>query len=67
MVSNNPDEPQASTLHAAAAGKADPGAVMDPGGSIDVATTGDGVPTDPSGKDKTPPPGVTDFNFDLLA
>lgn len=71
MVSNNPAnksaQPQASLLHAPAAGTADPAAVMNPGGTIDVASTGDGVPTDPSGKDKQPPPGVTDYNFDLLA
>ena len=56
MVSNNPSDSQASTLHAAAAGKADPGAVMDPGGTIDVAT-GTVIPNDPVGKDK--PPGAT--------
>ena len=66
MVSNNSSEPQASTLHAPAAGKGDPGTVMDPGGSIDVAT-GTVIPNDPSGKGQQPPPGATDYNFDLLA
>ncbi len=66
--SNNPAEPllPASLTSNATAGTADdPGAVMDPGGTIDVASTGDGVPTDPVGRDK--PPGVSDYNLDLLA
>jgi hypothetical protein len=58
MTSNNPTESQASPRYGAAAGAAKvPGAILDPRATIEVASTGDGTVTDPSGRD-TKPPGV---------
>lgn len=70
MVSNDPTnkpaQPQAFPLHAPAAGAADPSAIMDPGGTIETAAQGSGPVNDPPASDNKPP-GVTDYNFDLLA
>jgi hypothetical protein len=64
MVSNNsaePLSPMSSPSDAKAGAAHDPGAVLNPRDVIDVASTGDGIPTDPVGRDK--PPGVADFDL----
>jgi hypothetical protein len=52
MLSNNSDQPQASPSKA---GEADSVPYLNPGSPIEVASTGGGTITDPSGKDTKPP------------
>jgi len=52
MLSNNSDQPQASP---AKAGEADSVPYLNPGSPIEVASSGNGTITDPSGKDTKPP------------
>jgi hypothetical protein len=63
MLSNDsghkPSEPQASPSKA---GEADPVPFLNPGSPIEVASTGGGTITDPSGKD-TKPPGYQSDSF----
>jgi hypothetical protein len=49
---NNPNQPQASPSKA---GEADSVPFLNPGDPIEVASTGNGTVTDPSGKDNKPP------------
>lgn len=54
---NNPTEPRETKAQVQ---------VLNPRGTIEVASTGGGTVTDPSAKD-TKPPGVTDPDLSLLA
>ncbi|MFL6233033.1 MAG: hypothetical protein ACJ76N_07860 [Thermoanaerobaculia bacterium] len=64
MLSNDPKDSQASPHpDPKAAGTTQP-PVLDPRSPIEVASTGNGTTTDPSGKD-TRPPGV--YDADSLA
>jgi hypothetical protein len=63
MLSNNPAEPQASPLPGASAEAAVP--LLDPHSGIEVASTGTGTVTDPSGHDK--PPGIGSGDSNLIA
>jgi len=56
MLSNNPAEPQGSPLGDAEAGAAeDSTPVMNPRGTIEVASGGNGTVNDPPGADIKPP------------
>lgn len=54
MLTQNPNEPKAQT--ASNSGKGEPrAALLDPHSPIEVASTGNGTTTDPSGPDTKPP------------
>jgi hypothetical protein len=60
MLSNDPNEPQASPpSDPKATGTAQTPAVLDPHSPIEVASTGTGTTNDPAGSDSRPP-GVYD-------
>jgi hypothetical protein len=64
MISKNPNEPQPAPAPGTKAET--PLAPMDPHSPIEVASTGDGTVTDPSGHDK--PPGIGGgHDSDLIA
>ncbi len=60
MLSNNSDQPQASPSKA---GEADAVPFLNPGSPIEVASTGGGTITDPSGKDTKPPAAYESDSF----
>src|SRR5258708_2112524 len=67
MLSNDSTESQASQRSDTKAGTAKAQVkVLDPHSPIEVASQGSGTVNDPPASD-TKPPGVTDYNFDLLA
>jgi hypothetical protein len=69
MISQNPTKnPAEPLLPALLPSKAEvlEVPVLDGGATIETAATGTGNGGDPGGTD-TKPPGVTDYNFDLLA
>jgi hypothetical protein len=66
MISKNPNEPQpAPAPNAKTETPMAPIAPLDPHSPIEVASTGGGTVTDPSGHDK--PPGIGGHDSDLIA